>query len=215
MGKKSKLFPVSMSVTYFPSSFLPLPPCLLPSCSKEKVTEIFEITKGFGWVNLEWVKLLVKNLKDRRGMQSCYINIFWMVPSYAQPWRHNCIKWNFIQKLGKCTGVGWLSALSAPFQTWSEKPRCWRRMWTVPRGSWPNLSKRFSFSSPFLVVFFPSFPLWFGFLHRVQSCHSCQKQTPGIDCHWDLKVSNTKGKRRKEVGIRPWRKSYLVTSWNV
>lgn len=92
-----------------------LPPCLQPFCSKEKVTEIFEIIKGFGWVNLEWVKLLEKNLKDRSGMQSCYINIFWMVPSYTQPWRHNCIKWNFIQKLWKCTRAGWLSPLSVPF----------------------------------------------------------------------------------------------------
>lgn len=134
-------------------SALPLPPCLQHCCSKENVRKIFEIIKGFGWANLEWVKLLEKNLKDHSGMQSCYINIFWMVPSYAQPWRHNCIKWNFIQKLWKCTKVGWLSALSVPFQTWSKKPRCWRRMWTVPRGSWPNLSKRFSFFSLFFCCY--------------------------------------------------------------
>lgn len=103
------------------SPLLPFPPCLQHCCSKEKVTKIFEIIKGFGWANLEWVKLLGKNLKDGSGMQSCYINIFWMVPSYTQPWRHNCIKWNFIQKLWKCTGVGWLSAISVPFQTWSKK----------------------------------------------------------------------------------------------
>jgi hypothetical protein len=46
-----------------------------------KLTEIFEHIKGFGWVNIEWLKLSAKNLKDFRGMQPCYINIFWTVPS--------------------------------------------------------------------------------------------------------------------------------------
>lgn len=120
-GKRANSSQCPHQFKYFPSSALP--PRLQHCCSKEKVTKIFEIIKGFGWVNLEWVKLLEKNLKDRSGMQSCYINIFWMVPSYTQPWRHNCIKWNFIQKLWKCTGVGWLSALSVPFQTWSKKAK--------------------------------------------------------------------------------------------
>lgn len=110
MRKKRKFSQCPHQLQIFPLlSTIPHPPTLLPCCSKAKVTEIFEIIKRFGWVNLEWVKLLEKNLKDCSGMQSCYINIFWMVPSYAQPWRHNCIKWNFIQKLWKCTGVGWLS----------------------------------------------------------------------------------------------------------
>lgn len=121
-GEKEQTLP-TVHISSNISPLLLFPPCLQHCCSKEKVTKIFEIIKGFGWVNLEWVKLLEKNLKDRSGMQSCYINIFWMVPSYAQPWRHNCIKWNFIQKLWKCTGVGWLSALSVPFQTWSKKAK--------------------------------------------------------------------------------------------
>lgn len=158
MGKKSKLFPVSTSITYFPSFFCPSPlsPALLLKGESNK--DIWDY-KGF-WMSEPGVsKALRKEFKDHSGMQSCYINIFWMVPSYAQPWRHNCIKWNFIQKLWKCTGVGWLSALSVPFQTWSKKPRCWRRMWTVPRSSWPNLSKRFSFFSLFFVVVLGFFSL--------------------------------------------------------
>lgn len=117
-------------------------------------------------MNLEWVKLLEKNLKDRSGMQSCYINIFWMVPSYTQPWRHNCIKWNFIQKLWKCTRVGWLSALSVPFQMERKKPRCWRWMWTVSRVFQSNLSKRFSFP---LFFFFFHFSFFFSFFFTFPS----------------------------------------------
>lgn len=66
-------------------------------------TEIFENIKGFGWVNIEWRELSGKNLKDLTGMQPRYINIFWTVPSYPWSWRHNCIKWNFIQNLGRCS----------------------------------------------------------------------------------------------------------------
>lgn len=71
---KNKNFEIFTSILFSPSA-----QCL---AFMMKLTEIFENMKGFGWVNIEWLKLSGKNLKDLRGMQSHYINIFWTVPSY-------------------------------------------------------------------------------------------------------------------------------------